>query len=108
MRHSKLTSWLGISWTKLKKFDVPLIGDYYNIVLAVVSKDCIKGEVFFENYKTDPYYFPSADPSSSPAPTIYIPSLDIVNVVIAGSAVLSNTGKWSVTAWGSDIWGSLD
>ena len=97
-----------ITWTQLNRFDVPLIGDSHHVGLAVCSKEWYAAEAVFEDYYVDHYFFPSAAPSTSPAPTIFVPSLDTGNVAIAGSASESSAGSWTVTGSGSDIWGRSD
>ena len=93
-----------IAWTALKSIHVPLIGDSYNAGLAVCSKRWYAAEAVFEEFYTDQYFFPSAAPSTSSAPTVYVPSVDIGSVLAAGSATESSAGAWTVKGSGSDIW----
>ena len=114
-RMNTYTSFIGqddgsgnIDWTVMKSFDIPLMGDSFNVGLAVCSKRWYQMEVVFENYSTDSYYFPSAAPSISSAPTALVPSVDIGAVGLAGSASESSTGTWTVSGSGYDIWGRND
>jgi hypothetical protein len=90
---------------------IDFTNEYFYVGIAVCSHDNskvaeLKGEAF--KITGDSYYFPSAAPSISLAPTAYITSLDIGSVGIAGSAVKSGTGQVTVTGSGNDIWGRND
>jgi regulation of enolase protein 1 (concanavalin A-like superfamily) len=78
-----------ISWTKLHSFDVPLIGDDYNVGLAACSIRWIPMEVVFEDYQVQSYFFPSAAPSVSSAPLAY----GKLNRSYIGSYCLGGFGK---------------
>merc|ERR1719382_822346 len=103
-------------WLKLEKRVNTLItyvgeqelGDEYYIGLAVSSVHTYPLEVTFADYEVEQYFFPSAAPSTSSAPTVFVPSRDVGSVGIAGSASQSSAGGWTVTASGYDIWGKSD
>jgi len=97
-----------ITWTQVHSREIPAIGDSYNVGLAVCSVRSLSQEVVFKDYEVDQYFFPSAAPSISQSPTLFVPSQDIGNVGIAGSASQSATGTWTVKASGADIWGGSD
>ena len=60
-----------ITWTQLYSFEAPYIGDEFNIGLAVCSKRWVEMEAVFENYSVESYFFPSAAPSISLAPSSF-------------------------------------
>jgi len=98
-----------ITWTVQKTIDVPNIhaAGEYNVGLAVASQRYIAQEVVFSNYEVDSYYFPSAAPSVSAAPTMYVPGEDIGTNSV-GSASTTNSVDYAVSGAGGDIWGSTD
>ena len=90
---------------------IDFTNEYFYVGMAVTSHDNSKtAELKGEDFKItgDSYYFPSAAPSISSAPTAYINSQDIGSVGIAGSAVKSSDGLVTVTGSGYDIWGRND
>jgi hypothetical protein len=118
-RMSTYTSYVGtqevddgpITWTVVHTKELPGIGDSYNVGLAVKSsRSWSKAqEVIFTDYEVDAYYFPSAAPSTSLMPTIFVPSTDIGAVGIPGTARQNDDdGAYVISASGSDIWGSSD
>merc|ERR1712176_1306423 len=97
-----------ITWSQTHSIEYPQLGDEYYIGLAVSSVHTYPLEVTFSDYEVEQYFFPSAAPSISSAPTVFVASRDIGNVGIAGSASQSSAGEWTVTASGYDIWGKSD
>jgi hypothetical protein len=98
-----------ITWTQMYSFDFPYVGDEFHIGLAVCSKRWVEMEAVFENYSVESYFFPSAAPSISSAPSSFDDeSMDIGNVGIAGSVMKTSAGQFLVTGSGSDIWGRSD
>lgn len=96
------------TWTAIHSRTIPGIGDSYNIGLGISSARSVAQEVIFTDYEVDRYYFPSAAPSVSDMPTVFVQSSDIGAVGVAGSASTAGDGSWTVKASGSDIWGSAD
>merc|ERR1711862_788072 len=97
-----------ITWSQTHSIEYPQLGDEYYIGLAVSSIHTYPLEVTFSDYEVEQYFFPSAAPSISSAPTVFVASRDIGSVGIAGSASQSSAGGWTVTASGYDIWGKSD
>jgi hypothetical protein len=98
-----------VAWTVLASTDIPSLhasGDY-NVGLAVSSQRYIAQEVVFSNYEVDAYYFPSAAPSISAMPTMFVPGENIA-AALEGRASLDDSGQYKVTGAGSDIWGGSD
>jgi len=96
-----------IVWTEAYSTVLPGIGESYNVGLAITSNRWYSQEVVFTGYDVDAYYFPSAAPSISSQPTIYIPGSDIGKGVV-GSASQATDGSWVVKAKGRDIWARSD
>ena len=90
--------------------DPPAIreSESYHIGLAVSSARYWVQEVVFKNYEVDQYYFPSAAPSISGMPTIFVPSTDIGEVGVPGSVSEFSDGRWVVKGSGNDIWDRSD
>ena len=62
-----------ITWTSLYSREVgAALGDSYYAGLAISSARWYQQEVVFSDYELDAYYFPSAAPSTSAAPTAFI------------------------------------
>jgi hypothetical protein len=130
-RIDTVTSYLGtadengiVSWSKMYSINAPFIGDEYNVGLAACSRRWVEMEAVFENYLVESYFFPSAAPSVSTAPTGYGKNKLVfsmwhlrlyyshqllhlscsvgVNDIgwIAGSAVRAGTGKITVKGAG--------
>eukprot|EP00956_Cyclotella_meneghiniana_P037511 scaffold139880_cov98-Cyclotella_meneghiniana.AAC.1 len=100
-------AWAKIGETKVIDFS----NDYFYVGIAVSADTngktaTISGSGF--TITGDMYYFPSAAPSISAAPSAYITSQDIGNVGKAGSATKSGDGQVTVRGSGYDIWGSND
>jgi len=99
-------------WTKFgETIEIEFTHDYYYVGIAACSNDNKKiAELKGSDFKIggDMYYFPSAAPSVSAAPTAYVNSMDIGNVGIEGNAVKSSVGQVTVQASGHDIWGRSD
>ena len=112
-RMNTFTSYVGsqevedgpITWSVVRSEEMNNIGETYQVGLAISSARWQAQEVIFTDYDVDAYYFPSAAPSISSAPTIFVPSTDIGSTAIAGSASESTNGGWVVKASGYDIWG---
>jgi hypothetical protein len=51
--------------------DAPFIGDEFSVGLAACSKRPYEMEAVFKKYSVESYFFPSAAPSVSVAPTAY-------------------------------------
>ena len=96
-----------ITWTLAESEEIPGIGDSTLVGLAISSNSYWHVETIFHDLDISQYYFPSASPSISPAPTMIAPFTDI-NVLEVGQAFQSSAGLRSVTASGADIWGSSD
>lgn len=79
--------------------------------LALTSHDYYRAsEAVFENYENDDFFFPSAAPSVSSAPSHILASdnsIDIGGVGTAGSAAVQGNAI-TLTAYGYDIWSSSD
>ena len=61
-----------ISWTELYSTEAAYIEDsHYNVGLAVSSNERYQMEVVFEDYSAETYFFPSASPSVSSAPSAF-------------------------------------
>ena len=80
-RIDQLTAFVGsqevvdgpITWTALYSRELgAALGDSYYAGLAISSARWYQQEVVFSDYELDAYYFPSAAPSISAAPTAYI------------------------------------
>jgi len=98
-----------VEWTKIYTYTLPNIGESYTVGLASTSAGHgYPVEVVFSGYEVDQYYFPSAAPSISAAPTGYVESSDINNPALAGSAATTATGDIIVRGGGSDIWSGRD
>jgi hypothetical protein len=98
-----------VEWTKIYTYTLPNIGESYTVGLASTSAGHgYPVEVVFSGYEVDQYYFPSAAPSISAAPTGYVESSDINNPNVAGSAATTATGDIIVRGAGNDIWNSRD
>lgn len=65
-------------------------------------------EATFLDYDYSNYFYPSAAPSLSLAPSIFVLSRDIGNTNLPGSTVISADGTITMRASGHDIWGSSD
>jgi len=96
-----------ITWTKHTSEELVGIGDSSFVGLAVSSASYWQLETVFEDFEISQYYFPSAAPSISLAPTMLAPFTDINNLDL-GRVAQSSAGSWDVTSSGSDIWGSSD
>jgi hypothetical protein len=96
-----------ITWTLVRTEELPGIGDSTVVGLAVSSASYWHYETIFHDLDISQYYFPSASPSISSAPTMLAPFTDINNLDI-GTVAQSSAGNWDVTSSGSDIWGSQD
>jgi regulation of enolase protein 1 (concanavalin A-like superfamily) len=77
-RIDTITSYLGtadengnVSWSKMHSVNAPFIGDEFSVGLAACSKRPYEMEAVFEKYSVESYFFPSAAPSVSAAPTAY-------------------------------------
>jgi hypothetical protein len=97
-----------IIWSQTHSIEYPQLGDEFYVGLAVSSGYTFPLEVTFSNYEVEQFFFPSAAPSISAAPTVFVASRDIGNVGIAGSASESSTGRWTVTSSGNYLWGRSD
>jgi hypothetical protein len=96
-----------ITWTRVRSEELPGIGDSSYVGLAVSSASYWQLETVFQDFEISQYYFPSAAPSVSMAPTMLAPFTDINNLDI-GRVAQSSAGAWDVTTSGADIWGSSD
>lgn len=96
-----------ITWTKVKSEEIAGIGDNSYVGLAVSSASYWHLETVFEDFEVSQYFFPSAAPSTSMAPTLQAPYTNIANFDI-GQVTQSSTGSWNVASSSYDIWGSQD
>jgi len=96
-----------ITWTLVRSEELPGIGDSTVVGLAVSSASYWHLETIFHDFDISQYYFPSASPSISSAPTMLGPFTDINNLDM-GTVIQSSAGSWSVTSSGADIWGTSD
>jgi hypothetical protein len=94
------------SWVKSEYFEG--INDSAYVGLAISSASYWPLEVEFQDFEVSSYFFPSAAPSVSMAPTLVAPYTDIANLVDAGTVTQSSLGSWKIAASGYDIWGSKD
>jgi len=96
-----------ITWTKVKSEVIDGIGDNSYVGLAVSSASYWQLETVFQDFEVSQYFFPSAAPSISMAPTLMAPYTDIGNLDI-GKVSQSSSGSWNVASSGYDIWGTKD
>eukprot|EP00541_Cyclophora_tenuis_P005698 CAMPEP_0116546686 /NCGR_PEP_ID=MMETSP0397-20121206/3360_1 /TAXON_ID=216820 /ORGANISM="Cyclophora tenuis, Strain ECT3854" /LENGTH=453 /DNA_ID=CAMNT_0004071135 /DNA_START=1 /DNA_END=1363 /DNA_ORIENTATION=+ len=99
-------------WEHIGDIEMPM-SDPVEAGIAVSSHDnnsYVTAVVSNFELDAEPYRFPSASPTITPAPsTTNIPLTDIGNVNLAGSGSFAvNSGKHTMRASGSDIWNSVD
>ena len=85
------------------------IGDF-KVGLALTSHHTqIQTEAVFENFENSNYFFPSAAPSASPAPTNTQGQVDLgkYNAVLPSELVIEGS-KHTIKANGNDIWSRED
>jgi hypothetical protein len=99
-------AWTAVSSPQTVEMDV---GDL-KVGLALTSHHPrVQTEAIFENFKNSNYFFPSAAPSASPAPTHTVVQSDIGRYNAALPSEVNVQGsKYIVKASGADIWGSED
>eukprot|EP00986_Skeletonema_menzelii_P004374 scaffold1483_cov153-Skeletonema_menzelii.AAC.4 len=96
-----------ITWTQVRSEELAGIGDRSYVGLAVSSASYWQLETIFHDFEISQYYFPSASPSVSLAPTMLAPFTDVNNLDL-GRVAQSSAGSWDVTSSGTDIWGTSD
>merc|ERR1712087_931093 len=97
-----------VSWEMIHSVEFPNLGDDYYVGLASSSVHTYPLEVTFTDYQVEQYFFPSAAPSVSTAPTAFVASRDIGSPKAAGHSSLSSSGEYKVSGAGHDIWGHRD
>jgi hypothetical protein len=95
-----------VAWTMQATMDLPNIGSSYNVGPAVMSQRWTENEAVFKELTSESYFYPSASPSYSAAPTVYVPGVDIN--ANPGSTSLSATGVYTIKGAGWDIWNGAD
>lgn len=60
-----------ITWTQMYSFEANYVGDQFYVGLAACSKRWVEMEAVFKNYSVESYFFPSAAPSVSSAPSSF-------------------------------------
>jgi hypothetical protein len=99
--------WTAVGRPQTVEMDV---GDL-KVGLALTSHHSWKQtEAIFENFENSNYFFPSAAPSASPAPTLTVVSSDIgkYNAALPSEVDVQGSNKYIVKASGADIWGRED
>lgn len=100
----------GLDWIKVGNTVTAVFEDEANDYVGMVltsHRDGYYAEAVFEKYNFEQYYYPSAAPSESSAPSAFVLSRDIGNVGVPGSA--SEAGdSYIIKGSGWDIWGTSD
>jgi hypothetical protein len=99
-----------ISWTEMYSVEAPRIGEEFNVGLAACSRRWVPFEAVFEKYSVEEFFFPSAAPSVSSAPSSFSEDItDVGEVTFPGSFMKSNAGYFkAIGGSGYDIWGTKD
>lgn len=86
-RVDTITSFIGtvdesgvVTWSEMYSFEAPYIGDEFNVGLVACSKRWVEMEAKFEDYSVESYFFPSAAPSLSLAPSAFRKLHDYIDV----------------------------
>jgi len=104
------TFYMGSSgdWILIRSLDMDL-PETVHVGLFVTSHQHDKlAEATFLDYSYENYFYPSASPSLSSMPTIYVPSRDIGDTNLAGSSTITPDGTITMKGSGNDIWGTRD
>ena len=84
-----------ITWTVALSYDIPGIGDSYQVGLAMSSARSSLIEAVFTSYEADNYYFPSAAPSVSSAPSVNTDNLSLEEGAVASQSSTCYGGEAS-------------
>jgi len=84
-----------ITWTVAHSYDIPGIGDSYQVGLAMSSARSSLIEAVFTSYEADNYYFPSAAPSASSAPSVNTENLSLEEGAVASQSSTCHGGEAS-------------